>query len=153
MEVETVGGKGGEHWGAVSQSLPPSSCLKPSATDVPTASFYLIPPQKKERRKKTRRGLTDLAVRRHIQFCLIKCEQETAEAHIFLDRVVGGKRLRVICQARQTLTASAGIESRSKVESWEGAATTAIQLSRFENTYEWKSVMRKKKGAVNFEAR
>lgn len=36
-------GRGGGRRGTVSQSLPPSSCLKPSATELPLASLYLIP--------------------------------------------------------------------------------------------------------------
>lgn len=37
-ERESVEG----HRGTVSQSLPPSSCLKPSATELPPVSLYLI---------------------------------------------------------------------------------------------------------------
>lgn len=46
-------------------------------------------------------GSMDLVVGRHIYYLLSYQMQETAEAHIFLDRVVGGKCLRVIYQARR----------------------------------------------------
>lgn len=54
------GARGKGHWGAVSQSLPPSSCLKPSATELPLASLYLIPTCSE--------GSMDSVVRRHIHY-------------------------------------------------------------------------------------
>jgi len=95
------GGGGGAHWGTVSQSLPPSSCLKPSATELPPASLYPIP-------KPAADGWwTQSSGGIFTTYCLIKCKQGTAEAYIFLDRGSRWKALKGYLSCQAALTASA----------------------------------------------
>lgn len=104
------GGKGRGHWDPVSQSLPPSSCLKTSATELPLASLYLIPTSSG--------GSMDSVVWRHIHHLLSYQMQarDCRGAHI-LGSGSRWKALEGCLSSQPALTASAGIESRFKKRS------------------------------------
>lgn len=93
-EQESVGG-GEWHRGAVSQSSPPSSCLKPichQAAAGPSVSDS----------KTSSEGLTDFVVRRNIHHLLsYQMRARDCRSACSWIGVARGKRSRVICQARR----------------------------------------------------
>lgn len=140
-------GTGGGGWGPVSHSLPPSSCLKLSAAELPLASLYLIPT--------SGGGSMGSVVWRHIHHfnCLIKCEQGNAEAPVFLDQVVGGKRLRVVfvkpggtdCQRRNRTALWEAIIWLREQETFCNPAVT-LWGKKNKNVCGWRSVHAERRG-------
>lgn len=92
----------GEHRGAVSQSLPPCSCLKPSATELPPAFLYLIP-----------KPAADSRCTRPVLSNASKGPQTRAYSWM---RLVGRKCLRIIYQVKHQWLASNSIKKQRLIQ-------------------------------------